>query len=209
MSRLGQLGVLRIPVTIFLVVLMACIISIMLFYSGSDDERELIKFTLTVIGAGTVIYTAYYAAKTLERSVTQSKKQAAFSLLDGFNELNFTEIRSYLHNILDHKQMSPKDVYTLLSGDEEVYPKIIATMGYFEDLSIAIQTDYVDEEIIYRSLCCLVPEVSEKLNGYIKHMQSEYDNGLFIEFVKLSNCWKDGKYLYSGNSLPVLVFKKT
>ncbi len=76
-------------------------------------------------------------------------------------------------------------------------------MGFLEDASIAVQEDYVDEIVLYKSLANIVSRNWSDLRGYIEqYRQKSGDQTLWIEFEKLHNSWKLGQKLGGPGLLP-------
>lgn len=76
--------------------------------------------------------------------------------------------------------------------------------NYFEDLSLAIQNNYVDEKIIFDSMHNILQLHCDKFDIWVEGHKLMFPapDLLYIETRKLRNSWRDKKYL--NDQRPIL-----
>ena len=80
-----------------------------------------------------------------------------------------------------------------------MYHSVTTVLGQFEDMSILIQKDLLDEELLYMSLYFMIPFYYDFLKPHIEAVRTKYKApGIFVELEKLANSWRSKKYLSSG-----------
>lgn len=106
----------------------------------------------------------------------------------------------------DRTEISQDDLYNRILGDDELLGAITALLGWFEDISIAVQEHHADEKILYKSLSFLIPWANKNLAGYIE-AERDRENGtaFYCEMRKLVDSWEDGRYLSTGEKVEIPV----
>lgn len=173
-----------------------------MFLLVSDQQyKEDIKFAAAVIGGAAAIYTAYHAWATLRSNIKRDKQRRSFEIIDSFNELDRTRIRLFLQKNINASIKSPEEIYKLLKEEKELEEGVVHLLGVLEDVSIAIQTDAADEEILFLSLRGIVIKTTKEFRGYIDYQRKNEDNNFYyIELEKLYDKWKENKSLVTGKS---------
>lgn len=75
-------------------------------------------------------------------------------------------------------------------------------LNVFEDISVAVQEGFIDEEIIFLCIKTLYVRYVSDLEPYILHERIFRDNknSLYQESIKLRNAWKENKFLTTGET---------
>ena len=143
-----------VRITIAVVVSAVAIALILLYrYNTEATVQEQLEFCAAVLGGAAVVYAGYYAGASLQVSVKQSRKDKAFEILHGFNEVDMAKTRRLVEKKLkDRSSITPDELYQRIMGDDELLGAITVLLGWFEDISIAVQEDHADEKVLYRSL---------------------------------------------------------
>ena len=99
--------------------------------------------------------------------------------------------------------MSPKDLYSKIIDNSQLMNAVTVVLGIFEDTSVAIQSDYVDEDIIHQSLSFMIPWNYNALRPFIEHTRTIKGNEcLYRDLETLVHSWTSGKRLSDGNPFP-------
>lgn len=172
-------------------------------YLFLPDHRETIIFISAVIGGASTVYAAYFAALALRLQVRRDKQSRSFAILEGLNAHDSAELRVFIEKEVLTASLSPQDLYGRIVDDSDCLSIVTAILGLFEDTSIAIQEDYADEKVLYRSLSFLVPWTFDSLRSYILEERRRTDTlDLYNEFQKLSTAWQGGHFLGTGDKIP-------
>jgi hypothetical protein len=200
----GVVAVFRVPVKItWAVVLGLASAAVLLVSFKLPERREEIKFAISVLAGAAVLYSAYYAGTTLRRSSRMARITAAFGILKELNSIDMAKIRTLIDKELKDMRLSPQQVYERIMNDEALLTALTAYLGILEDAAIAIDAEYADEEILYRSISFLVPWTFEGLRHYIDEERSRSkDTTLYCELERLSVAWSSGRSLQSGRPVP-------
>ncbi|GEM_PF-2539088 len=163
-----------------------------------------VQFIASVIGGVSGVFATYFAGYSFYLNIIQNKRVESFKFLGTFNQPEFIQLPA----ILELKPKSPPEqaepeFYKLVNGNKDYFNSVKTVLGSLEDLSIAIQMDYVDELVLYRSLSSIVISTWNALSGYIAiHRKKWDDNDLYIEFEALYKAWKDRNSLLDGKPFP-------
>lgn len=166
--------------------------------------REEIKFAATLFGGTAAIYSAYYVGVGLRLKIEREKQQASFDLLDMLNKPEFVAVRSLLDKeVGDHRKISEDALYEKIMASRDLDAAVTTVLGILEDTAIAIQNDFVDEDILYASMSEIVKKNQTGLRGYIVKLRESSGVPLyFVELDKLAKAWREGKRLSDGKDFP-------
>jgi len=194
----GVLGKISIKITVALLLALICLALIIIFVLFPTFQDNL-KFAVAVIGGAAAIYGGYYAAITFHLSLQEKKKEHSFDFLRILNQLDMYEVRKIIEHEIECENISPNDLYNKIKSDLRLCTSVETTLGFFEDISIAIQENYADERILYLSVGYTAPWLFRGLQHFI-HMERKKceDNTLFIEIEKLADAWKVNKSIING-----------
>jgi hypothetical protein len=166
------------------------------------EQRSLIAFAAALVGGGATVYAAYYSASTLRVHVKRDKQSKSFELLSRLNEEESVRLRVFIKKDIAGKSLSAADLYRLINDNQGHLTTVTAILGFFEDVSIAIQEGYVDEAPIFKSLSYVVPWTYNELRDYIAQTRIiDRDPDIYIEVEKLVDAWKANRLL-SGGDVP-------
>jgi len=147
--------------------------------------------------------------------IEREKMKAAFEFTARFDELNMVAARTYLKdNKIDqsidygNEKCTPEEFHTKILANEDVYNKMKKLLGMCEDLSLAIQLDYANEEILNRSLVNIVCWAYEQFQPYIYvERENEGHQGLYSELEDLYTAWRQGTSLRESSRKDLLAKK--
>ena len=166
--------------------------------------QSALTYSMAVIAALAVVFSGYYLAETAQITIQRDKVHRSFEFTRQLNQVDMASIRVFLDNELDHKVLSPNEFYEKIVADEneKLFTAVKVLLGIFEDASIAVQSDYVDERVLYRSLSFLVPWAAEKFHPYIEATRDKLGSKtLYSELDKLSTAWKGKVSLNTGQKI--------
>lgn len=164
------------------------------------EKRTEVIFVSTVVGALCGIYSTFYVGYGLKQQQRMTKLDNSFSFLDKYDDLEFHSLSPFLNEDFNPKEHKPVDFYNKIKNDKEVSSAIRLRYNFFEDLSLAIQNDYVNELILYDSMDSILQLHCEKFDLWIEGHKNIFLNPdeLYIEVNKLRNSWKEKKLLSDG-----------
>jgi hypothetical protein len=197
----GSWGYLRIPITLAVILGLLSVVFIychaFLFKLSPSRQKEL-EFAAAVIGGAAAVYAGYYTAATIKVNTAQSRTAASFDFLRERYQLAYSTIRTkLLKEIKIDGTVSGSDIHRKIVSDSELHLLVTNTLAYFEVLSIAIQSGYAEERVLYYSICgtaCLMHKI---LDHYIQE-ERKINPSYYVEFSKLVNAWKAKKSLLTG-----------
>jgi hypothetical protein len=204
--RVGQL--LQINVTIPLwFVLVAGVIAFILSYLFAPTYRDQIKFGAALLAAGAAIYSAYYVGAALRMQVERDRQKASFEILGLLNRPEFVAVRCFLEKEVEgHDSISAEGLYAKVEADEKLDNAVTMVIGILEDMAVALQHDYVDEDILYMSLVVIVRRNWAGLRGWVEQIRKQRNEPeIGIEMQKLATSWESGRRLSDGRKLPALM----
>ncbi len=203
--KVGEL--LRINLTVPLwFIIGAGVLAFLISYLCAAQHRDQIKFAAVLLGAAAGIYSAYYVGAALRLQLSRERQKASFELLGLLNRPEFVKVRNFLEREVEgHEKLSAEELYAKVDGNDELDNAVTVVMDILEDMSIAIQNDYAEEEILRLSLVCIVERNWNGLRGWVEQLRKKHgDQRLFSELQKLATSWESGKRLCDGRELPVL-----
>lgn len=156
------------------------------------DNRSEIAFAAATIGGAAALYSAYFASTTLRVHIQRDKQRQSFAILDTLNEEESVRLRTFIEaEKLHNRALSQEDIYQKIVAKSDLLKAVTHVLGLFEDTSIAIQTGYADEVVLYRSLRFMVTWNFDCLMPYIRQERQMPDGqDLYVELEKLANAWK-------------------
>jgi 4-amino-4-deoxy-L-arabinose transferase-like glycosyltransferase len=189
----GEIASIRIKVTVAVVLFVLGLAAILLHILVPAWKSE-IEFAAVIVGGAATVYAAYYAAISLRIAIDQNKDRNSFELLKELNHIDSSRIRLQIKNKLPSKSLSAQQIHQKILEDSELLAAVNTMLGFFEDTSIAIVHDHVNERILYDSLLFLVPWTFNTLWPYIEEERKQ-DLALYVEIERLSVAWEAKKSL--------------
>ncbi len=199
-TRIGQLLNFRVSVPLWIVLSLASGLILAIYYLWPGG-REHLKFSTAVIAGATAIYSAYYVGAALRLKLQRDRKDKSFEILTLLNRPEFVQVRRFIEQQLkNHDQISKSDLYKKIVEDADLLNAVTVTLGIYEDASIAIQCDYVDEDVLEQSLGFTLPWTFKCLRPYIEEDREVCKaQELYSEVEKLVVSWTNGKRLIDGS----------
>lgn len=200
MQSPGTLFRLSVNVTVAVVLLVVGLMFCAAFI-WLPEYRESLKYITAVLVSMAVVYSAYYAAQALHVNVERDKVKQSLEFIKLFNEIDVASIRVSIEKELSRGNIAPAVFHAKVVADKDLNAAVKTLIGVFEDASIAVQDGYIDEPILEKSLGFMIPWAAETLAPFISEERRIYSEpGLFFELEKLARSWRNGRYLYSGQS---------
>jgi hypothetical protein len=197
----GDFGSVRVRFTIG-VVLIVLSIAFIVLYNKLPERRELITFAAAVVGGAGTVYSAYFTSASLRLSVQLTRDGNTFDLLKELNTVNVVRIRAKIRQKLPKTELTKTEMGEIISKDQVLLEDVLTLLGYFEDTSIAVKFDHVNERILYASLSFLVPDAYKSLRPFIDfRREKDKDETIFKEFEDLAQAWIAGRSLRTGRKL--------
>lgn len=166
--------------------------------------RNEVAFLAILIGSASGIYSAYYLGAALRIRLDQEKLERSFKILERLNDFEFIKARKQIEKIIQPDGVVPsEEQYKKIISDPDLLISVTALLGVLEDLAIAIARDYVDELVVYRSLCHIVPWNYKHLRSYVEHERKvTSDPRVFCDVEELARIWGDKKLVSTGKTVP-------
>jgi hypothetical protein len=173
-----------------------------MIYDQMPGRRDLITFAAAVVGGAGTVYSAYFTSAALRLSVHLTRDGNTFDLLKELNTVNVVRIRSRIRKKLPERELTKTEMGEIITADQDLLEDVLTLLGYFEDTSIAVKYDHVNEGILYASLSFLVPDAFNTLKPFIDYRrEKDKDVTIFKEFQDLAQAWIGGKSLRTGRKL--------
>lgn len=172
---------------LFLFVLVTSIIFVV-----TPSSHEEIKFVTSLVVGAAVICSAYYVGASLRLQVVNNMQKASFELLNMINTKAFVTDRSLIEKKIEWPQeITDNELYEQINNDPVLDAAVVSVTGVLEDMSIAIQSGFVDEIILYRSMRSIVLFYWARLRGWIIQTRNiRNTESLLVEFEKLATTWE-------------------
>lgn len=201
-KRVGELLRLNLSVPLWFVLGLG-VLALLIGYLLAPSYRDQIKFTASLIAAGAAIYSAYYIGAALRLQVARDRQRSSFEILSLLNRPEFVEVRNFLeHEVEGHENVSAAELFKKIEEDNKLDNAVTVVTGILEDMSIAIQNDYVDEDILFASLGAIVRRNWSGLRGWVEQIRlKRHAPGIGIELQKLATSWDSGTRLSDGKKL--------
>ncbi len=193
----GRFGSISVPITLALLLSVMSALLI-LGHSLLPSWKDQFTFAAAVIGGAAAVYAGYYTAATIWATTERARVTAAFEFLREFNRIGYSKIRTRLRKEIDWTNQSPTEIHAKILGDADLLEVVTNTLSTFEDLAIAIQARYVDEEVLYYSISGTAAWVHDHLIHYIQEEKSKRGDTFYVEFQKLVGAWKNRRSLLTG-----------
>ncbi len=166
---------------------------------------EILKFFVTVSGVGGGIFSAMFVAIGLHNRFVFDAVSFSMNQVDRYGSETFIRIRQHIHTDTIYS-LGPKEIIEKIQSDHEFLAAVKVMLGFFENLSISIQTKVADEDTLYRSMCYAATVTYKRLEPYVRHLRqseallsgSSHGDFLYSEFEKLSNAWISGQSVVNG-----------
>lgn len=200
-SEQGVVGIVYFKIKLWIALALLGITFFLLFLKW-PELRAPLAYSAALVSALTVVLSAYYLVTNSAITIARDKVHRSFEFTKQLNDVNLTRIRTFLDNELDHHVLAPSEFYKKVAANPEIASSLKCLLGVFEDASIAVQYDYVDEKTLYASLCFLVPWSAENFRPYISEQRRISGDGiLYAELDKLADAWKKKLSLRTGKPL--------
>lgn len=201
-KKVGEILRLNVSIPLWLVLALGGV-ALLISYFCAVQHRDHIKFTAALLGGAAVIYSAYYVGAALRLQIARDKQRASFEILSMLNMPEFVDVRNFIAKEVEgHQQISPVDLFSKIDQDRNLDNAVTIVVGTLEDVSIAIQCDYVDEDILYASLITIVRNNWAGLRVWVEQIRLKLDSPFIgIELQKLVTSWDSGKRLSDGRKL--------
>ena len=124
----------------------------------------------------------------------------SFDATRSFNSHEYNELKEVCKKEYDAKDHSPTALVEKVESSEDLFYKLKAILNQFEDLSIAIQKGFVNEEVLYWALDIILRFYVDNFKSYIDEARKD-DKEIYSELLKLYNSWSDRRYLSTGESV--------
>jgi hypothetical protein len=195
----------KITLTLGLVLVIIGIIVTVIFLLYPEKRSEVI-FISTVLGALCGIYSTFYVGFGLKQQQNMTKLDNSFTFLDKYDDLDFNSLSPYLNPEFDPSEYKPTEFYEKSKENEELYSALRMRYNFFEDLSLAIQNEYVIELLLYDSLDNILQLHCSKFDIWIQGHRELFPNPseLYIEVKKLRIAWDQRILLSNGHKISEL-----
>ncbi|MCK4543562.1 MAG: hypothetical protein KAU17_15130 [Spirochaetales bacterium] len=197
-NEIGVLGHISVKITIAIAIAVVALIVILLHIFVPSARKEL-EFAIAVIGGATAIYAGYYTALSIRMHSERQKRRSSFEALAPLSNIDMAKIRTLVEKEIKPKDISPEELYHKIMDDHNLYSAVNSLLGLFEDISIGIQKDYFDEEVLFYSLGYMVPWYFDGLRHFIDQ-ERKADSYLYWDTEKLATAWRSHKSLMTGKT---------
>jgi hypothetical protein len=205
-KKVGELLRLNVRIPLWFVLTVG-VVSVFVAYFCAAAYRDQIKFTAALLAAAAAIYSAYYVGAALRMQVSRDRQKASFEILSLLNRPEFVDVRNFLEKEVEgHDSISAEALYTKIENNEKLDNAVTVVIGILEDMAVALQHDYVDEDILHESLVAIVRRNWSGLRGWVEQIRKKRNEPeIAIELQKLAASWDSGRRLSDGRKLRSLL----
>lgn len=175
------------------------IIIVFIYFKFPEFEKSL-TFITAIIVAFSGVFSAIYVGKGLSNRIHFDKVKNSFEFNNYFNSHEYNGLKEICKEEYDARNHSPNDLVQKVKNDEDLFYKLKSILNKFEDMSLAIQRNYVDEKILYWSLDLIVDFYISNFKSYIDDCIKDNPE-TYMELLKLHECWSKRIYLLTGKSV--------
>lgn len=180
-------------------IIIVCALLIWAYFYFPTHHKAL-SFITTIIVAGSGVFSAIYVGKGLSNRIHFDKINNSFQFTGYFNSHEYNRLKEVCTQKYHHHDHSRDDLLQKVKADEELLSKLKSILNKFEELSIAIQNGYVDEEVCYWTLDIILQFYTANFMAYIEEVRA-IDDEVYMELMDLYNHWSNNKFLYTGNDI--------
>ncbi|MBE0662112.1 MAG: DUF4760 domain-containing protein [Bacteroidales bacterium] len=160
------------------------------------NNKDLVIFSITVLGGLAAIYSAFFVALSIKQKVNHDRISGCFKFMERHSNIDLQKLKSYLLKNFNVNDVKPSEIFERIVVDEDLHTAVRTTLNLYEEISVAIQFEFVDEKAMYK----LVNEVTiiyyNNFKKYITEFRERNNNPtIWIEFTKLATSWEQGIYL--------------
>ena len=113
--------------TLAVVVMVLCALFLLL-----PNQRDSLQFATAILGGAALIYAAFCAGETLQTQITRDKQSKSFQFLDHLNRKEATDVRVFIENEVDNKELSRAELYRKVRNDMSLLSAVMIMLGIFE-----------------------------------------------------------------------------
>lgn len=191
--------------SVFIILLIVAIIGILIFYVGYELQNktygiiEIMAYTTGSIAILSLIYNSYNQQEHIkyeEKQLEILKSKHSYDVISNVIKPEMTDSMKAFREVRKQTKSLIKgnDVTKLLKYFEENpkdHTRIQMLLNFFEQTSIQIKNNYIDEIIIKEAFKTMFINAYEIMNPYIRHTQIMDDHKrCWIEFEELCEKWK-------------------
>ena len=159
------------------------------------EHRVTLVFIVSIIGGVAAIYSAFYAGENLKRTYNYNKKTKTFEMIRQFDQIDFAKMAAFLDTSFNPNDMKQNEIYKKISSDNDLLLAVRSVLNLCEDISIAVQEEYIDEKIAFLSLDQIYRRSVNRFKPFIEGHRLKYgSNEIYIESEKLAHAWLNGRY---------------
>ncbi len=171
-----------------------------------QNIREIMKFSINTLGVCAAVTSAIYVGENIKRNILSQKIYKALDYISAWNNPEFRDIKVNSLRILNKKKNDSgltyltiiKSFYSDKDGkvDENKYSemerKIFDVLNFFEELSLAIRNNLIDEMTAREFFDFILRKYWEIFEEWVEEMRNNrgYPD-LYIYTEKLARNWKD------------------
>jgi Domain of unknown function (DUF4760) len=155
--------------------------------------RTVLLFVAPVLGGAAALIAAFNAIDARSSQTLQSKKAASLGFMQLWLDPPFFHAkkngRTIIAHFREHSGIEEQKAY--LGQDPAYLANLFDILNFFEAMSISIQTDIADEEILKRFFRSLTLEFWHCSETFIRARRAEKSNPRLLQEVEwLFNKWK-------------------
>ena len=190
-NEINKLAELKIPVTIFLIIIVSCIVALILYFIFPTFHSD-IKFITLLFGGASGIYSAFYIGKTLELNIERDRIAKSFEFIQRLDCEQYNTVRRFLNH--DIVNITSNQLYEKIVENVELDNAIAYVFNNLDDMAIALRAGYLDEDILFDSLSPIVHFWCQKLEPYFIKLREEKNDKTIYSFIqRLYNDWNKRK----------------
>ena len=181
--------------TLFLAVVLCALYAVPIPY------RPFVNHVVAVLGGIAGLTSAWYVAIAMHRRHAHTRKEATFQLLGRLLCAEYLDVIDFIREeVVDAKNdLSPAQLAEKIHSIPARLRSVVHTLEALEMVSLAVQHDYVDEDIVHQHIGYITQFLFDTLDPYLTIVRAKTENqAIYCEGGKLYQAWRNGRSLSGG-----------
>ena len=174
------------------VIVVFAVLLIVTYIFVPTDSRPSLIFAVSVLAGAALLIGAINALDSRYAQLQQSKAVAALEYIHRWTDPHFFHAKVNGRDIIQAlKGKTEDEQYAYVKQEPTRLANLIDVLNFFESMSIAIQKDIADDEIVKLFFRSILTEYWHGAEGFIKKRRAERNNARLAQEIEwLYERWK-------------------
>src|SRR3954452_19855901 len=165
------------------------------YWLSTKEDREVISFAVTTVGAGVAIYGLMKAAENIRQSNAEKFRSASLNFVERWNSPGYWQVKSEWRKLNEELDpLAPHERDEVL--DRDVAKRIVAVeiLNFYEEMATGINNGSLDGDLLRGYWEPVIEKTFDRYQYWIQqHRVRKNAPGYFDELEKLATKWKSPK----------------